>query len=335
MRKITIVLSLLFLFTGCNLFAAAQILFIKDDNTTTNSLIYNDILELGYSVDVVAADLLTIESLNQHSMAILSTGSNLYACGSSNMRLGLERYMIEFNGNVIIEGGQNGYIAAVLPFYFGFRNKVMKIDGWTADIGGDLMLSDNALSSGIANNPNQLALTIPIIYSQIGDQDVCSNNKFTQILYKTSLYPDKVGVLVAPNLNNIKLINYFFNYAAIGNHTFARNLLENSIYNLIGKPVSVNNSGFNVPDQFKLYQNYPDPFNPVTKISYDLPSGNFVSIKIFNALGEEVSELVNKNQKAGSYSIEWSGSNYSTGIYFYIILVNGSIKDTKKMILLK
>ncbi len=93
-------------------------------------------------------------------------------------------------------------------------------------------------------------------------------------------------------------------------------------------------SGNAVPKVFKLYVNYPNPFNPVTTIKFDLPDEAPVVIKIYNLIGEEVRVLMNENKKAGSYSISFSGENLPSGVYFYTISA-GRYTDTKKMVLLK
>ncbi len=91
----------------------------------------------------------------------------------------------------------------------------------------------------------------------------------------------------------------------------------------------------NLPKEFALLQNYPNPFNPSTEIKYELPKNSFVTIKIFNALGEEIAILVNNEWKAiGRYSVSFDGTNFASGIYFYTIEA-GSFKDTKKMVLIK
>jgi hypothetical protein len=90
----------------------------------------------------------------------------------------------------------------------------------------------------------------------------------------------------------------------------------------------------NTPGVFSLEQNYPNPFNPVTQIKYSIANDEFVKIKVFDVLGREVAVLVNENQKAGSYSTEFDGSNFASGLYLYKIQA-GSFTDVKKMILIK
>ena len=94
-----------------------------------------------------------------------------------------------------------------------------------------------------------------------------------------------------------------------------------------------------IPAKFEVYQNYPNPFNPTTTISYSIPTGSFVSLKIYDILGREVRTLVNTEQKPGVYNTVWNGDNnfgnkVASGIYIYRV-VAGSKIQSKKMILMK
>ena len=89
-----------------------------------------------------------------------------------------------------------------------------------------------------------------------------------------------------------------------------------------------------VPKEFALYQNYPNPFNPTTKINYSVPFDSKVTISIYSITGELVTELVNDNVEAGSYSANFNGINLASGIYFYRMAA-GSFVKTYKMILMK
>ena len=88
------------------------------------------------------------------------------------------------------------------------------------------------------------------------------------------------------------------------------------------------------PSEFVVKQNFPNPFNPTTRIEFSIPSDNNVEIKIFNVLGTEVATLLNAHKQAGTYSIEFNASNFSSGIYFYKV-VFGNHSELKKMILLR
>jgi hypothetical protein len=85
---------------------------------------------------------------------------------------------------------------------------------------------------------------------------------------------------------------------------------------------------------YRLEQNYPNPFNPVTTIQYQIPVTEWVTIKVYDALGHEILTLVNEEIHAGNYEIEFDGKLLSSGIYFYSIQV-GEYNNVKKLILLK
>jgi len=88
------------------------------------------------------------------------------------------------------------------------------------------------------------------------------------------------------------------------------------------------------PDAFKLGQNFPNPFNPTTTISFDIPFQTYVSIKVYNLVGQEVATIMSGNMAAGSYTKIWNAEAMPSGVYFYR-LQSGSVTDTRKLILLK
>lgn len=95
--------------------------------------------------------------------------------------------------------------------------------------------------------------------------------------------------------------------------------------------ININNQ---LPRQFKLEQNYPNPFNPKTIINFQLSMYNYVTLIIYDALGREVSTLVNEKLKPGTYEVEWDASDFSSGFYFYRLSTE-SYFETRKMILIK
>ena len=90
----------------------------------------------------------------------------------------------------------------------------------------------------------------------------------------------------------------------------------------------------NIISEFELSQNYPNPFNPSTDIQYQIPERNFVTLKVFDVLGNEVASLLNEEKEAGSYESTFYAEEFSSGIYFYQIKA-GEFIETKKMILIK
>ena len=90
----------------------------------------------------------------------------------------------------------------------------------------------------------------------------------------------------------------------------------------------------NVPKAFQLYQNYPNPFNASTKIEYQLSKSGYVDLSVYNTLGQKVAILVSQTQQIGTYKIEWNGSDFADGLYFYRFKV-GKYQDIRKMLLVK
>ncbi|MFW9952195.1 MAG: T9SS type A sorting domain-containing protein [Candidatus Thorarchaeota archaeon] len=104
---------------------------------------------------------------------------------------------------------------------------------------------------------------------------------------------------------------------------------------LIDKIITSNNFEINsLPSSYLLSQNYPNPFNPSTIINYQIPEINFVTLKVFNALGNEITTLVNEEKPVGEYEVNFNGSELPSGVYFYRIQA-GDFIETKKMILIK
>ena len=92
--------------------------------------------------------------------------------------------------------------------------------------------------------------------------------------------------------------------------------------------------GRSVPEQFNLSQNYPNPFNPTTSIEYQISEAGFVSLKLYDVLGNEIETLVNKQQLSGKYEITFNAENLVSGVYLYKIQINDFV-SSKKMLLLK
>ena len=91
-----------------------------------------------------------------------------------------------------------------------------------------------------------------------------------------------------------------------------------------------------LPSSFHLYQNYPNPFNPATNIKFEVPQTEFISLKVYDLLGNETANLVNDVKAAGVYTVKFDASKLSSGIYLYRLQTGESnISLTKKLILIK
>jgi photosystem II stability/assembly factor-like uncharacterized protein len=107
------------------------------------------------------------------------------------------------------------------------------------------------------------------------------------------------------------------------------------ILKYISGSVNVYDRGYEVPpSNFVLYQNFPNPFNPTTKISYQIPEFGFATLKVYDVLGKEIATLVNEEKPVGSYEITWYAENLPSGVYFYRLQA-GNFAETKKMVILK
>ena len=124
-----------------------------------------------------------------------------------------------------------------------------------------------------------------------------------------------------------RLRNAYTQYNAWGGWTQVRNF---GVQYFVG----VNPSGNEIPKEFALYQNYPNPFNPSTLIKFDLPNTGATKIDVLDITGKLVKNLVNEEMAAGSYTVDFDGSELSSGVYFYRIAA-GNFTATKKMVLVK
>jgi len=96
--------------------------------------------------------------------------------------------------------------------------------------------------------------------------------------------------------------------------------------------ISIESNFVEIPDEYELVGNYPNPFNPTTKISYQLPNKAQVTLKIYDLLGREVAILVNEEKQAGKYEVEFDASSLSSGVYLYRISINDFVKTMKMMV---
>ena len=107
-------------------------------------------------------------------------------------------------------------------------------------------------------------------------------------------------------------------------------------------PTSIEENNSSLPLDYALFNNYPNPFNPNTVISYQLPVGGNVSLKVYDVLGDEIETLVNEEKPAGTYEVEFNATSLPSGVYFYQLRILGpetssgqAVTQTKKMLLIK
>jgi type IX secretion system substrate protein len=204
----------------------------------------------------------------------------------------------------------------------------------------------------ISNSCNMPEMLIDSLCSKLNDTaKICSTNQFS-LCNDTSLY----------NFFNMNLPSKRFNHDGRGNGTFyvkdlgiaswgygeaqtsCIHILKGCVINGVVKGdtstiVGINLISTEIPEHFSLSQNYPNPFNPTTKIKFVIPpvgNGRDRSVKVivYDELGREVQTLLNEPLQPGTYEVEWDGSNFSSGVYYYSLQTE-NFNDTKKMVLLK
>ncbi len=128
----------------------------------------------------------------------------------------------------------------------------------------------------------------------------------------------------------------------LNNYIFA-GIAGNSVYRRpLSELVGIHPISEQLPEHFALYQNFPNPFNPTTKIKFDVPAnltlsgakGLIVKLTIFDLLGRELATLINEPLNPGTYEAEWDASNYPSGVYYYRLTAS-SFSESRTMILLK
>ncbi len=124
-----------------------------------------------------------------------------------------------------------------------------------------------------------------------------------------------------------------FVYKTGGSISTDQTIQQSRIISVV-QPVGVQNNQSEVADSYSLTQNYPNPFNPTTNFRFSIPKEQNVSLKFYNSMGQEVATYVDGFLKAGVYNVDFDGSSFSSGIYFYTLRTSDFV-ETKKMMLIK
>ncbi len=147
---------------------------------------------------------------------------------------------------------------------------------------------------------------------------------------------DQFAELIIPaGINRLSVSG--LNYVASGSHSLAYNnngLLTRDCSSTLSKQMAFEEEIIIPVSDYTLFDNYPNPFNPSTKIMYTVPNNEFVTLKVYNTVGEEVMTLVNEVKQPGLYEVDFNAASLPSGVYMYRIIA-GEFVQTKKMILMK
>lgn len=216
-----------------------------------------------------------------------------------------------------------------------YHSHIIKKDATTCGDCHNNMGSGNAAITEY-NNTGQITMTTwnPTTKKIIGPSGVVP----IPADWKTSLKMDYVTYtgdpMVFPSDPNLWV---YLKSETDNSHLFFAEPLDSSTLAKLGFtrfPTSVETIDNNVPADFVLSQNYPNPFNPATNIEFSIPEPAFVTIKVYDAVGNEISTLFNGERGAGNYKVDFDGKNLASGIY-YCKMLAGNFSKSIKMLLMK
>ncbi|MBI5403748.1 MAG: T9SS type A sorting domain-containing protein [Ignavibacteriae bacterium] len=130
------------------------------------------------------------------------------------------------------------------------------------------------------------------------------------------------------SVSRLNFINSLYGWAVLGYNS------SNILRTTTGGVVFVNNISSEIPEKYSLSQNYPNPFNPSTNLKYQIKDSRFVTLKVYDITGKEITTLVNEKQSPGTYEVKFEAGDLPSGVYFYK-LTTEDYSETRKMILLK
>ena len=212
---------------------------------------------------------------------------------------------------------------------------ILKDRGLIDGIGCQAHGLENTSAATIKANLDRLAATgIPIYISEFDlniQNDTQQKTKYQELFPVMWQHPGVAGVTLWGYIQGRTWITYSYLVNSNGTARPALWWLAQYIQN---NPLGVDETASGLPTQYKLEQNFPNPFNPTTNIRYNIIKASKVTLKIYDILGREVKTLVNTEQAAGQYTVKFDAQNLSSGVYFYRISA-GDFNATKKLMFLK
>lgn len=165
---------------------------------------------------------------------------------------------------------------------------------------------------------------------------ICQSKRF----YLTDIFPFGFSTYSRTYVKNFGLAFYqCTSYVSWGwggtIYTLIGCVINGIIYGDTTIPIGVKKISNSVPNKSALEQNYPNPFNPVTNIRFQIEGTGYVKLIVYDIQGREIMKFFDEKLNNGVYSVDFSGNDLSSGIYFYSLIIDDKIIDTKKMVLIK
>ena len=342
---------------GIDGFGKTTVVFESHNNIgMSGSITVNNVTSSGNNILVVNAGDREFESYVTGSLENVYNGTF-----GAVLRSALQPVNLNLsNFDIIFWDGSNSTRA----FYEEEINKLQNyLDG-----GGKLLITGQDIGSDIFETSGQSQFAQDFYHNYLHTNYVADVSSMTLIkgiindivsdglrYYANSIYPLSLDIISPRDTSAITFLTYFNGPDIAGVRTEANNyriiymsagleqitaqamrdtITARSIRWLINGGVSGIENPSNVPIKFSLEQNYPNPFNPSTKISFSIPEKSFITLRVYDILGNEVASLLNEEKPAGYYDVDYDASRLSSGVYFYKLQSN-SIVQTRKMILLK
>ncbi len=246
----------------------------------------------------------------------------------------------------ILKTTDNGNTWSYTPYISNFINinKVCFINNTTGFVFGLYMTSSSRILKTTNSGMNWQPVLQVVADTPIQDFDVsssgiayvvCEYGKIYKSLDTGNHWGQQISI-TDNKLNRVRVMNDSIAYI-VGDY---KTIIKTS--NGGGGIIGIKPFNSQIPHSFSLHQNYPNPFNPVTKIQFEIPllrgvsggRGVFTKILIYDLLGREITTLVDEQLKPGTYEVEWDGTGFASGVYFYSLITSDYI-ETKRMVLVK
>lgn len=229
-----------------------------------------------------------------------------------------------------------------IPYTHGEVNPLFTVDfinsstGFATGCCGMFMVTTNSGVNWTDNHYLSLGFTFHSLKFADANTGFCSGGN--GMIYRTTssgIYWDSTVTGTDQTLYSLHMLNNATGWAVGGYGT----ILKTTNGGGPGFPIGIEPVSEVIPRNFSLYQNYPNPFNPITKITFDVHSKSSVQkanivLTVFDLTGKQVAELINRDIAPGTYTIDFDGSDLSSGVYYYV-LTSGGFSHTRKMVILK
>ena len=313
-----------------------ELLITAGEAIRSDASLIADLESLGYTVLVesLGSDPATWRN---YDLMITCASNSITTFDDSQFRQNLLEY-VQDGGRLLVEGGEVGFVWTQSDP--AWAQTVLHASDCLADFGGYIWVHDPA--HPVMSFPNPLSIMINIVSYDYSDMDVLAPTPDAQIVGSWTSYLDAASVIAynadgTPDDGDFVFFTWCYDNA---DPVLRVQLLDNAMTWLTGNGVTPAPDGLpQPPAKLALRANYPNPFNPQTTISFDLPRSGMVELNVYDVKGRRVVTLINENMPAGRHEAVWRGFDHkgtpvASGVYFLQLNAESKLL-TSKMLLLK